>query len=94
MGRGIAHSRRRVDVGAQVGEGNEDTSREMLRVKRLVQATLNTQVNLMSASMLAQQKKDEDADRLRRLAQDDEIADRANGPLCSRSLGSKLQAIV
>ncbi len=46
----------------------------MLRVKRSVQATFNTQVNLMSASMLAQQKKDEDVDRLRRLAQDDEMA--------------------
>jgi pre-mRNA-splicing factor SYF1 len=58
----------------QVRHGNEDTFREMLRVKRSVQATFNTQVNLMSASMLAQQKKDEDADRLRRLAQDDEMA--------------------
>lgn len=58
----------------EVRHGNEDTFREMLRVKRSVQATFNTQVNLMSASMLAQQKKDEDVDRLRRLAQDDEMA--------------------
>lgn len=46
----------------------------MLRVKRSVQATYNTQVNLMTANMLAQQKKDDDADRLHRLAQEDEMA--------------------
>lgn len=33
--------------------GNEDTVREMLRIKRSVQATFNTQVNFMSAQMLA-----------------------------------------
>ena len=35
--------------------GNEDTIREMLRVKRQVAATHNTQVNYMAAAMLAQE---------------------------------------
>ena len=35
--------------------GNEDTVREMLRIKRSVQATFNTQVNFMSAQLLAAQ---------------------------------------
>lgn len=37
----------------EVAHGNEDTVREMLRIKRSVQATYNTQVNFMSAQMLA-----------------------------------------
>ncbi|KAF0291296.1 Pre-mRNA-splicing factor SYF1 [Amphibalanus amphitrite] len=37
----------------EVAHGNEDTMREMLRIKRSVQATYNTQVNMMSAAMLA-----------------------------------------
>ncbi|KAI1715467.1 pre-mRNA-splicing factor syf1 [Ditylenchus destructor] len=37
----------------EVKHGNEDTIREMLRVKRSVQATYNTNVNYMSAQMLA-----------------------------------------
>jgi pre-mRNA-splicing factor SYF1 len=37
----------------EVRHGNEDTMREMLRIKRSVQATYNTQVNFMSAQMLA-----------------------------------------
>ncbi|XP_066295028.1 pre-mRNA-splicing factor SYF1-like [Branchiostoma lanceolatum] len=37
----------------EVRHGNEDTIREMLRIKRSVQATYNTQVNFMSAQMLA-----------------------------------------
>ncbi|XP_076360546.1 pre-mRNA-splicing factor SYF1 fand [Tachypleus tridentatus] len=36
----------------EVRHGNEDTVREMLRIKRSVQATYNTQVNFMSAQML------------------------------------------
>ena len=36
--------------------GNEDTIREMLRVKRQVAATHNTQVNYMAAAMLAQDR--------------------------------------
>ncbi|XP_039555415.1 pre-mRNA-splicing factor SYF1-like [Passer montanus] len=32
--------------------GNEDTIREMLRIKRSVQATYNTQVNFMASQML------------------------------------------
>ncbi|CAH1785851.1 unnamed protein product [Owenia fusiformis] len=47
----------------EVKHGNEDTVREMLRVKRSVQAVFNTQVNFMSAQMLAAQSGavDEDA---------------------------------
>lgn len=37
----------------EVKHGNEDTVREMLRIKRSVQATYNTKVNYMSAQMLA-----------------------------------------
>ncbi len=33
----------------EVAHGNEDTVREMLRIKRSVQATYNVQVNFMSA---------------------------------------------
>jgi len=58
----------------EVRHGNEDTFREMLRVKRSVQATYNTQINVMSAGMLAQQKKEDEADRLRRLEQGDEMS--------------------
>uniref|UniRef100_A0A671R016 Pre-mRNA-splicing factor SYF1 n=1 Tax=Sinocyclocheilus anshuiensis TaxID=1608454 RepID=A0A671R016_9TELE len=36
----------------EVRHGNEDTIREMLRIKRSVQATYNTQVNFMSSQML------------------------------------------
>lgn len=37
----------------EIKHGNEDTIREMLRIKRSVQATFNTQVNFMSAQMVA-----------------------------------------
>ncbi|XP_064458638.1 pre-mRNA-splicing factor syf1 homolog [Ornithodoros turicata] len=37
----------------EVHHGNEDTVREMLRIKRSVQATYNTQVNFMTAQMLS-----------------------------------------
>lgn len=37
----------------EIKHGNEDTIREMLRLKRSVQATYNTQVNFMSAQMQA-----------------------------------------
>ncbi|XP_014203459.1 pre-mRNA-splicing factor SYF1 [Copidosoma floridanum] len=37
----------------EVSHGNEDTMREMLRIKRSVQALYNTQVNMMSAQMLS-----------------------------------------
>ncbi|KAL3275770.1 hypothetical protein HHI36_020515 [Cryptolaemus montrouzieri] len=36
----------------EIKHGNEDTMREMLRIKRSVQAMYNTQVNMMSAQML------------------------------------------
>ncbi|XP_065661534.1 pre-mRNA-splicing factor SYF1 isoform X2 [Hydra vulgaris] len=39
----------------EVKHGNEDTFREMLRIKRSVQAQYNTQVNFMSAQILASQ---------------------------------------
>ena len=39
----------------EIKHGNEDTVREMLRIKRSVQATFNTQVNFMSAQLLAAQ---------------------------------------
>ncbi|GAB0087733.1 Pre-mRNA-splicing factor syf1 homolog [Sergentomyia squamirostris] len=35
----------------EVRHGNEDTMREMLRIRRSVQATYNTQVNMMAAQM-------------------------------------------
>ncbi|RWS31360.1 pre-mRNA splicing factor Syf1-like protein [Leptotrombidium deliense] len=37
----------------EIKHGNEDTIREMLRIKRSLQATFNTQVNFMSAQMIA-----------------------------------------
>ncbi|XP_064649238.1 pre-mRNA-splicing factor SYF1-like [Lineus longissimus] len=46
----------------EMKHGNEDTLREMLRIKRSVMATYNTQVNFMSSQMLAAtqgQKQDE-----------------------------------
>ena len=39
----------------EVKHGNEDTFREMLRIKRSVQAQYNTTVNFMSAQLLANQ---------------------------------------
>ncbi|MBN3286370.1 SYF1 factor, partial [Polyodon spathula] len=36
----------------EIRHGNEDTIREMLRIKRSIQATYNTQVNFMSSQML------------------------------------------
>lgn len=36
----------------EVRHGNEDTMREMLRIKRSIQATYNTQVNMMAAQMM------------------------------------------
>jgi pre-mRNA-splicing factor SYF1 len=37
----------------EVRHGNEDTMKEMLRIKRSVQATYNTQINMMSAQIPA-----------------------------------------
>lgn len=39
----------------EIKHGNEDTVREMLRIKRSIQAMYNTQVNFMSSQMLAAQ---------------------------------------
>lgn len=36
----------------EVKHGNEDTVREMLRIKRSVQATYNTQVNFMATKVV------------------------------------------
>eukprot|EP01103_Thecamoeba_quadrilineata_P014553 TRINITY_DN4366_c0_g1_i1.p1 TRINITY_DN4366_c0_g1~~TRINITY_DN4366_c0_g1_i1.p1 ORF type:complete len:886 (+),score=201.57 TRINITY_DN4366_c0_g1_i1:55-2712(+) len=48
----------------EVRHGNEETFREMLRIKRSVQAQYNTQVNFMSAEMLAANVKAEQEDHL------------------------------
>ncbi|KAL5011732.1 hypothetical protein ScPMuIL_010283 [Solemya velum] len=45
----------------EIKHGNEDTVREMLRIKRSIQATYNTQVDFMSAQMLAVSKGDNPA---------------------------------
>lgn len=39
----------------EVRSGNEETMREMLRIKRSVQATYNTQINMMAAQMIGSQ---------------------------------------
>ena len=41
----------------EVKHGNEDTVREMLRIKRSVQATYNTQVNFMATKVMNTQGK-------------------------------------
>lgn len=46
----------------EVRHGNEDTFREMLRIKRTVQAQYNTQVNFMSAQLLAAQSGAQDTE--------------------------------
>ena len=46
----------------EIKHGNEDTVREMLRIKRSVQATFNTQVNFMSTQMLVAQNSVEAAE--------------------------------
>merc|ERR1712173_561663 len=38
----------------EVKHGNEDTLREMLRIKRSVQAVYNTQVNMMASAMMSE----------------------------------------
>lgn len=45
----------------EIKHGNEDTVREMLRVRRSVQATYNTQVNFMS-SQISSSNPDDDID--------------------------------
>merc|ERR1719474_1629488 len=47
----------------EVKHGNEDTFREMLRIKRSVSAQYNTQVNFMSAQLLAAQSNAESANQ-------------------------------
>lgn len=42
----------------EIKHGNEDTFREMLRIKRSVQAKYNTQVNFLSAQLMASQSGD------------------------------------
>merc|ERR1719431_311476 len=39
---------------SEVKHGNEDTLREMLRIKRSVQAVYNTQVNMMASAMMSE----------------------------------------
>lgn len=65
--------------------GNEDTIREMLRIKRSVQATYNVQVNFMSAQMIAASLNSKDssiAAAAAASAQDDQ-ATKENGPMAS-----------
>lgn len=45
----------------EIKHGNEDTMREMLRIKRSVQATYNVQVNYMAAQMMTASLADESA---------------------------------
>lgn len=42
----------------EIKHGNEDTIREMLRIKRSVQATFNTQVNFLTSQMVAASSND------------------------------------
>jgi len=51
----------------EVRHGNEDTFREMLRIKRSVAASYNTQINFMSAEMLSAAKKADEVDRRKQL---------------------------
>lgn len=51
----------------EVKHGNEDTFREMLRIKRSVQAQYNTQVNFMSAQMLAAQNSSDPSNDMKKL---------------------------
>lgn len=53
----------------EMKHGNEDTIREMLRIKRSVQATFNTQVNFMSAQMVAASATDPDRSILNDMSQ-------------------------
>ncbi|OTF82327.1 pre-mRNA-splicing factor SYF1-like protein, partial [Euroglyphus maynei] len=63
----------------EIKHGNEDTVREMLRIKRSVMATFNTQVNFMSAQMMAsafhQQDKEHELNKMNDL---ENIAAEAN----------------
>jgi hypothetical protein len=45
----------------EIKHGNEDTVREMLRIKRSVQALFNTQVNFLAAQMMTAQAARESA---------------------------------
>lgn len=54
----------------EIKHGNEDTVREMLRVRRSVQATYNTQVNFMSSQISSANQGDEmddEEDEMKRL---------------------------
>ncbi|XP_013113149.1 pre-mRNA-splicing factor syf1 homolog [Stomoxys calcitrans] len=66
----------------EVRHGNEDTMREMLRIKRSVQATYNTQVNMMAAQFMTSGNTAADAagsDAMRQLdARAKEVAAAAN----------------
>ncbi|KAF6023023.1 hypothetical protein EB796_018665 [Bugula neritina] len=52
----------------EVKHGNEDTVREMLRIKRSVQATYNTQVNFMATKVLTTQAPANEMERLEQQA--------------------------
>eukprot|EP00112_Aurelia_sp_Birch-Aquarium-sp1_P022081 Seg611.1 transcript_id=Seg611.1/GoldUCD/mRNA.D3Y31 product="Pre-mRNA-splicing factor SYF1" protein_id=Seg611.1/GoldUCD/D3Y31 len=78
----------------EVRHGNEDTFREMLRVKRTVQAQYNTQVNFMSAQLLATQaaaiKDNESKNEMEKLEeQAKSIAEGARKDMPSAAAGQK-----
>jgi len=63
----------------EVKHGNEDTFREMLRIKRSVQAKYNTQTNFMSAQILATQATEAAANDMQKLEeQATSLADEAS----------------
>jgi len=57
----------------EVKHGNEDTFREMLRIKRSVQAQYNTSVNFMSSQVLATQSSTEAPNDMKKLEEQAEM---------------------
>lgn len=65
----------------EIKHGNEDTIREMLRIKRSVQATFNTQVNFMSMQMVAATSAETGATDMQALEQEArEVGEREKPP--------------
>ena len=62
----------------EIKHGNEDTVREMLRIKRSVMATFNTQVNFMSAQMMASAFHQQDKEQNNKMNDLENIAAEAN----------------
>jgi len=75
----------------EVQHGNEDTFREMLRIKRSVQAQFNTQVNFMTAEMLAASKAAEAVEneqKRKKYENDMEALERLAEPVAPRTVGT------